>query len=67
MRPKAFSIMNAVYYFAAYLHECGNMNEKEKSATQAACANLYGEHYPHLKKEYAAALCFPAFPLWKVI
>ncbi|MDQ3845884.1 MAG: hypothetical protein M3342_18010 [Bacteroidota bacterium] len=63
---KVLGLLNAVYYFAAYLQRCGNIDEKAKTAFQSDCRELYNEHYKLLKERgHSEALCFPVFPLWE--
>ncbi len=59
---KSISMLQAIYHFAAYLQECGNATEQEKLTIQQDCTNLYNIAFPSLKKEFAEADCFKAFP-----
>lgn len=63
---KTLSLLNTIWYFAAYLQVCGNLDERQKSIIQTDCAGLYNSIYPDLKKHYAEALCFQDFPLWEI-
>ncbi len=55
-------LLNALHFFAAYLHRCNNFTTEEMEIVQRDCKNIYCEFYPGLKKEYTEALCFAEFP-----
>ena len=55
------SLLQAFYSFAAYLHECGNIDKQEKTVIQNECTRLYGEAYDGTKYSIEA-LCFKRFP-----
>ena len=60
-------LLNAVHFFAAYLHRCNNFTTAEMQIVQRDCKDIYSEFYPELKKEYTEALCFAEFPVSRVV
>jgi hypothetical protein len=56
------SLLNAVHFFAAYLHQCNNFTTEEMAIVQRDCKNIYSEFYPKFRKEYTETLCFSEFP-----
>jgi len=61
---KAFSTLNAIYYFAEYLDRCGMKNEVDKEEVQKTVAKLYEILYPRMVNLYTEALCFGKFPFF---
>ena len=59
---KSISLLEAIYHFAAYLQECGNIDEEKKLFIQKDCAKLYNSLYANFKTEYVVADCFKKFP-----
>jgi hypothetical protein len=58
-------LLNSIYFFGAYLHECKNYSIEEMWNTQANCKSIYAEFYPEIKNQYTEALCFGEFPLYE--
>jgi hypothetical protein len=64
---KFLALLNAVHFFAAYLHRCNNFTTEEMEIVQMDCKNIYNQFYPELRKEYLEALCFAEFPVTEVV
>ena len=64
---KLLALLNAVHFFAAYLHRCNNFTAEEMKIVQTDCRNIYSEFYPELRKQYMEALCFAEFPINPVV
>jgi hypothetical protein len=62
---KFLTILNGLYYFAAYLNKCGNFTKEEADTLQEYCIDVYNEEYPILKETDYEALYFSRFPVWK--
>jgi hypothetical protein len=61
---KLTCIINAIYYFAAYLEVCGNIDEVSRKDAQLRCFNLNKKCYPFFNQTFIESLCFKEFPLW---
>lgn len=56
------SILTAIYYFADYLQECGNISEEEKNVIKDNVFEYYTKQYKKMKTRYHEALIFSRFP-----
>ena len=56
------SILTAIYYFADYLQECGNISEEEKNVIKDDVFEYYTKQYSKMKTSYNEALIFSRFP-----
>ena len=63
---KVFSLLQAIFIFAAYLKKCGNVDEKEMLSIQNSCCKLYKEVYPLQKAEFVETDRFKEFPFLKL-
>ncbi len=61
---KVISMFNAIYYFAEYLVECGNIDESQALTIQTDCTDLYADNSPGWQTVYLEAHAFKSFPLW---
>jgi hypothetical protein len=64
---KLMSLLNGLYYFAAYLHHCGDLSDENTNTMQAQCKEFFKKFYPPLAKDYAEAACFARFPLFGAV
>ncbi len=64
---KMVSLLQAIYHFAGYLQECGNITEAEKLTIQQDCRTLYHVAHPSLIKNYTEAACYKTFPYIKAV
>jgi len=61
---KVATIYNAIYYFADYLLQCGNIDQDQASVIQQDCINGYGKAHSKLEYRNIFALAFKKFPEW---
>lgn len=61
---KVASLYNAIYYFADYLLQCGNIDQSQASTIQQDCIKIFGKEQVKLKKQDVKALVFEKFPEW---
>ncbi len=61
---KIAAIYNAIYYFADYLLQCGNMDQDQTSVIQQDCIKGYDKAQSKLKYQNIFALAFKNFPEW---
>ncbi len=56
------SILTSIYYFADYLHECGNLSEEEKNKVKDEVFEYYTNQYSKINTMYHEAQIFSRFP-----
>ena len=61
---KYMSLLNGIYFFAEYLHACGNLNDEETHTIQGHGNEIFEESYSMLEMLYIEAACFRKFPLY---
>ena len=61
---KFAATLNAIYYFADYLCECGNINDTEKEKIKSDITGLYNDLYPKMRLRFVDALVFKEYPLF---
>ena len=64
---KMLGTLQAIYHFAGYLQECGNITEAEKLTIQQDCSTLYHVAFPSLIIYYTEAACYKTFPYIKIV
>ncbi len=61
---KLMSLLNALYYFAQYLHECKNYNKNQRDDLINRIKELHNMHYDYLCKVQIISLAFEKFSLF---
>ncbi|HLU88757.1 MAG TPA: hypothetical protein VKZ51_02920 [Cyclobacteriaceae bacterium] len=59
-----FSLLNAIYYFASYLEQCGMGDEINRTQVEETAFSLYQANYPAMEMHASEALGFREFPFW---
>lgn len=58
--------LNALYYFAEYLHTCGNMTEERKNEFQQFITGSFRDYFEDEKDSGPIMLSFSRFPIWEL-